>query len=71
MAVWRDWIIWIVIGLALLSIPFEVYILIKARKRLPTSLPGSPLQTLERRLANGEISPEEFQYERYLLEKGG
>jgi uncharacterized membrane protein len=64
-------VIWIVIALALLSTPLEVYIIVKARKRLPAAMPGSPLRTLERRLANGEISPEEFQYERYLLEKGG
>jgi len=64
-------VIWIVIALAVLSTPLEVYIMVKARKRLPTAMPGSPLQTLERRLANGEISPEEFQYERYLIEKGG
>ena len=71
MAVWRDWIIWIVIALALLSTPLEVYIILKARKRLPAATPGSPLQTLERRLAAGEISAEEFQYERFLLQKGG
>jgi len=71
MAVWGDWIIWIVIALAVLSTPLEVYIIVRARRRLPAAMQGSPLQTLERRLANGEISPEEFQYERFLLEKGG
>ena len=65
----RDWAIWVVIGLAALSIPFEVYFLSRAVRKLPTAQQGSPLQTLERRLANGEISAEEFQYERYLLEK--
>ena len=61
--------LWVVIGVVLLSTPLEVYIIVKARKRLPAALPGSPLQTLERRLAAGEISPEEFQYERQLLEE--
>lgn len=60
-----------VIGVLTLSIPLEVYVIVHARRKLPAALPGSPLQTLERRLAAGEISPEEFQYERYLLEKGG
>jgi uncharacterized membrane protein len=69
--VWRDWIVWTVIALAVLSTPLEVYIIVRARKRLPAATSGSPIQTLERRLAAGEISPEEFQYERFLLEKGG
>ncbi len=37
--------------------------------QIRASLPASPLQVLEKRLASGEISAEEFQYERYLLEK--
>jgi uncharacterized membrane protein len=67
--VWRDWVLWAVIGLTVLLIPFEVFVILRMRKKLPVSMPGSPLQTLERRLANGEISAEEFQYERYLLQK--
>ena len=66
---WRDWLIWVVIATVLLSTPLEVYIIVKARRRLPTAQPGSPLQTLENRLAAGQISPEEFQYERQLLEE--
>jgi hypothetical protein len=66
----RDWILGGVIGLLVLSIPLEVYVIVHVRKKLPAAMPGSPVQTLERRLAAGEISPEEFQYERYLLEKG-
>jgi uncharacterized membrane protein len=31
--------------------------------------PETPLQVLDRRLASGEISAEEYQYERYLLEE--
>ena len=65
-----DWWLWAVIGLTLLLIPFEVFVILKMRKRLPVAMPGSPLQTLERRLADGEISAEEFQYERFLLDKG-
>jgi len=68
---WRDWLIWAVIGITVLAIPLEVCVIVRTRKRLPAGLPGSPLQTLEKRLADGEISAEEFQYERYLLEKGG
>ena len=67
---WRDWLLWIAIGMTALLIPFEVYVITRMRKKLPVALPGSPLQTLERRLAAGEISAEEFQYERFLLEKG-
>lgn len=70
MAVWSNWILLAVIGIVVLSIPLEVYILVKARRRLPTAMLGSPLQTLDKRLAAGEISPEEYQYERFLLEKG-
>ena len=70
MAMWRDWWLWLIIGLVVMTIPLEIYIIVKTRKRLPAALPGSPLQILERRLAAGEISPEEFQYERQLLEKG-
>lgn len=65
-----DWLVVAVVVILLLTIPLEVYVLVKARKKLPAALPGSPLQTLERRLAAGEISPEEFQYERQLLEDG-
>lgn len=36
---------------------------------LRKSLPASPLQILDRRLASGEISDEQYQYERYLLEQ--
>jgi len=68
--VFSDWWLWAVIGLTLLLIPFEVFVILKMRKRLPVAMPGSPLQTLERRLADGEISAEEFQYERFLLDKG-
>ena len=63
------WLIVATVVIVLLSIPLEVYVIVKARRRLPAELPGSPLQTLERRLAAGEISPEEFQYERQLLEE--
>ena len=66
---WRDWLIWVVIATVVLSTPLEVYIIVKARRRLPTAQPGSPLQTLENRLAAGQISTEEFQYERQLLEE--
>jgi uncharacterized membrane protein len=67
---WINWVIVIVIALCVLSIPLEVYVIRRAAKQLPARQPGSPLQTLERRFAAGEISAEEFQYERYLLEKG-
>jgi uncharacterized membrane protein len=70
MAVWRDWMLWLVAGILLLTTPLEVYVIVRTRKRLPSAVAGSPLQTLEKRLAAGEISAEEFQYERYLLEKG-
>ncbi|HET7420971.1 MAG TPA: SHOCT domain-containing protein [Candidatus Dormibacteraeota bacterium] len=70
MAMWPDWILWVVIGLVFLCIPLEVYIIVKARKRLPAAQLGSPLQILDKRLADGEISAEEYQYERFLLEKG-
>ena len=62
-----DWWPWIVISIAVLTTPLEIYIVLRMRRQ-PTP---SALQTLERRLAAGEISAEEFQYERYLLEKGG
>jgi hypothetical protein len=70
MAVWRDWMLWLVAGILLLTTPLEVYVIVRTSRRLPTAVTGSPLQTLEKRLAGGEISAEEFQYERYLLEKG-
>ena len=69
MAVWRDWVIWVVVGLAVLTTPLEIYIVLRARNRIPGALAASALQTLERRMAAGEISPEEFQYERQLLEE--
>jgi uncharacterized membrane protein len=69
-AVFPDWILLIVMGIVVLTIPLDVYIIVKVSKRLPTAMAGSPLQTLDKRLASGEISPEEYQYERFLLEKG-
>ena len=69
MDMWRDWWLWLVIALVAFTTPLEVYVLVRNRKRLPVAMQGSPLQTLEKRLADGEISAEEFQYERYLLEK--
>ena len=64
-----DWWLWFVIAVVILTTPLEVFLIVRYRRRLPVALQGSPLQTLEKRLADGEISAEEFQYERYLLEK--
>ena len=57
--------------LALISIPLGIYANRRAAADLRARLPASPLQVLEKRLAAGEISAEEYRYERYLLEKGG
>jgi uncharacterized membrane protein len=40
-----------------------------AISQIRAGLPASPLQILERRLASGDISDEQYQYERYLLEQ--
>ena len=69
MAMWSDWIIGIPIVLALISIPLGIYGNRRAGAQLRAKLPASPLQILDKRLAAGEISTEEYRYERYLLEK--
>ena len=57
------------IALAAISIPLGLYARSRAIRQLRANLPASPIQILEKRLADGEISPEQYRYERYLLEK--
>ena len=71
MAVKDALIIGLPIVLALVTIPLSFYVRRRIAAQIRAGLPASPLQVLERRLASGEISAEEYQYERYLLEKGG
>jgi putative membrane protein len=68
------WYFWAyIVGMAI-AIPASVVWMLYARRkaiaRQRANLPESPLQILERRFASGEISPEEYQDERYELEKG-
>ena len=65
----NDLILGVPIVLALISIFLGLYVRRRIARQLRPYLPESPLQILERRMANGEISAEEYQYERYLLEK--
>lgn len=58
----------IALVMAGVSIPLGLYVRSRAIKELRSNLPASPLQVLDRRLAAGEISAEEYQYEKYLLE---
>ncbi len=60
----------IVIATGVLSIVMAVVAGRRARAQLRAQPPASPLLTLDKRLAAGEISAEEYRYERYLLEKG-
>ena len=60
----------VVIATGVLSILMALVAGRKARAQLRAHLPASPLQILDRRLASGEISVEEYRYERYVLEKG-
>ncbi len=69
MAVKYALIIGFPILLGLLSIPLSLWLRRRTIAQLRANLPASPLLILEKRLAAGEISAEEFQYERYLLEK--
>ena len=39
-----------------------------AAAQIRRQLPDSPLQVLDKRLASGEISDEQYQYERFLLQ---
>jgi len=64
-----DLLLAIPIVLGLVAIVLGIYVRRRAFADLRANLPGSPLQILEKRLASGEISAEEYQYERYLLEK--
>ena len=67
---WTDWVLAGVIALALISIPLGIYANRRAAARLRAGVPSSPAKILEMRFAAGEISAEEYRYERYLLEKG-
>ena len=65
---------WIVllgsIGFSLLVVlPLALFVRRRAIAQLRADLPQSPQQILEQRLASGQISAEEYQYERYLLKK--
>ncbi len=64
-----DLLLAIPIVLGLVAIVLGIYVRRRAFADLRANLPASPLQILEKRLASGEISAEEYQYERYLLEK--
>ncbi len=65
---------WIVllgsIGLSLLVIlPLALYVRGRAIAELRANLPESPQQILDKRFASGQISAQEYEYERYLLKK--
>jgi uncharacterized membrane protein len=62
----------IALAIILAAVLMAIYASISGRRLtrlLKAFQPDTPLDALARRLASGEISPEQYQYERYLLEQ--
>jgi|GEM_PF-4264007 len=57
------------IGLGAVVVALGLWLRFRILRQVRARLPGSPMETLDQRFASGEISAEEYQYERYLLQK--